>query len=136
MWRLVPTSAITAFTRHNPGRLENPLENKSKSNHLTFFAVYQRLEGTVRHSLTLSVGPCAAARHDFGLATRKGMHYHIRWSDSKLDWKPFSTREEAEQAARRLARRGETFTVEYADDKTCMERICERMVFAKRGMAN
>lgn len=47
------------------------------------------------------------------------MHYHIRWSDSKLDWKPFRTREEAEQAARRLARRGETFTVEHADGKTC-----------------
>lgn len=56
------------------------------------------------------------------------MHYHIRWSDSKLDWKPFSTREETEQAARRLARRGEAFTVEHADDKTCMQSICKRMV--------
>lgn len=56
------------------------------------------------------------------------MHYHIRWSDSKLDWKPFSTREEAEQEARRLALRGETFTVEYADDKTCMQEICKLMV--------
>ena len=56
------------------------------------------------------------------------MHYHIRWSDSKLDWKPFSTREEAEQTARQLARRGEAFTVEYAEDETCMQRICKRMV--------
>lgn len=103
-----------------------PLENKSKPNHLTLFGIHQRLEGTVRDSLTLSVG--LLRRHDFGLAMRKGMHYHIRWSDSKLDWKRFSSREEAEQAARRLARRGERFTVEYADDKTCLQILCRRMV--------
>ena len=56
------------------------------------------------------------------------MHFHIRWSDSKLDWERFSTPEEAEQAARRLARRGETFTVESADDKTCLQFLCNRMV--------
>ena len=107
---------------------EIPLENKSKPNHLTLFGVHQRLEGTVRDSLTFSFGPCTAARLGFGLAMRKGMHYHIRWSDSKLDWKRFSTREEAEHAARRLARPGETFIVEYADDKTCIQRICKFMV--------
>ena len=48
------------------------------------------------------------------------MHYHIRWSDSKLDWKRFSTSEEAERAAGRLVRLGETFTIEHVDDKTCM----------------
>ncbi len=51
----------------------------------------------------------------------KDMHYHIRWSDSKLDWERFSTRQEAEQAAGRLARPGETFTLEHVDDKTCMQ---------------
>jgi len=49
------------------------------------------------------------------------MHYHIRWSDSKLDWERFSTREEAEQAAKQLARRGEAFTIETVDDKTCKQ---------------
>ena len=58
--------------------------------------------------------------YDFGLEMRKDMHYHIRWSDSKLDWERFSTREEAEQAARQLARPGETFTLEHVDDKSCM----------------
>ena len=49
------------------------------------------------------------------------MHYHIRWSNSTLDWERFSTRQEVEQAARQLARRGETFTLEHVDDKTCMQ---------------
>ena len=49
------------------------------------------------------------------------MHYHIRWSDSKLDWERFTTRQEAEQAARKLARSGETFTLEHVEDKTCMQ---------------
>ena len=49
------------------------------------------------------------------------MHYHIRWSDSKPDWERFSAREEAERAARQLARPGETFTLEYVDDNACMQ---------------
>lgn len=49
------------------------------------------------------------------------MHYHIRWSDSKLDWERFSTRQEAERAATQLARPGETFTLEHVDDKTCIQ---------------
>jgi hypothetical protein len=63
---------------------------------------------------------------------REDMHYHIRWSDSKLDWQRFSTRQEAEQAVRRLARPGETFTLEHFDDKTCMQ--CRN--FGKRVLAN
>jgi hypothetical protein len=49
------------------------------------------------------------------------MHYHICWSDSKLDWERFRTRQEAEGAARELARPGETFTVNQHDDRTCMQ---------------
>lgn len=49
------------------------------------------------------------------------MHYHIRWSDSKLDWERFSTRQEAERAAGQLVRPGETFTLEHVDDKTCTQ---------------
>jgi hypothetical protein len=60
------------------------------------------------------------------------MHYHIRWSDSKSDWERFSTRQEAEQAARQLARPGETFTLEHVDDKTCMQCLKVR----KRMLAN
>lgn len=50
----------------------------------------------------------------------KDMHYHIRWSDSKLDWERFSTPQEAERAAKQLVRPGETFTVEHVDDDTCV----------------
>ena len=49
------------------------------------------------------------------------MHYHIRWSDSKLDWERFSTRKEAERTARQLVRPGEKFTLERVDDKACMQ---------------
>ena len=49
------------------------------------------------------------------------MHYHIRWSDSKLDWECFSTRQEAERAAGQLVRPGETFALEHLDDETCMQ---------------
>lgn len=40
------------------------------------------------------------------------MHYHIRWSDSKLDWEAFKTEEEAEERARELAFPDEGFAVE------------------------
>lgn len=49
------------------------------------------------------------------------MHYHIRWSDSKLDWERFSTRKEAEEAAGQLVLPGETFTLEPVDDRTCVQ---------------
>jgi hypothetical protein len=62
----------------------------------------------------------------------KGMHYHIRWSDSKVDWERFSTRQEAEQAARQLARPGETFTLEEVDDETCVQ--CRKVY--ERGLTN
>lgn len=48
------------------------------------------------------------------------MHYHIRWSGSKLDWERFGTPQEAEWAATQLARPGETFTLEHVNDKTCV----------------
>jgi regulation of enolase protein 1 (concanavalin A-like superfamily) len=60
------------------------------------------------------------------------MHYHIRWSGSKLDWERFSTHQEAEQVARQLTRPGETFTIEHVDDKTC--RQCLKIY--KTGLAN
>ena len=62
------------------------------------------------------------------------MHYHIRWSDWKLDWERFSTRQEAERAARQLARPGETFTLEHVDDKTCMQMQC--LMIYKDTLAN
>jgi len=39
-------------------------------------------------------------------------HYHIRWSDSKIDWQVFSASEEAQIEAEKLARPGETYRIE------------------------
>jgi hypothetical protein len=43
------------------------------------------------------------------------MHYHIRWSTSKLDWEVFNTREEAETAAKHLVLPNERYNVEQFD---------------------
>lgn len=48
-------------------------------------------------------------------------HYHIRWSDSKLDWEAFSTSSEAQAQAQaqaqaeQLVRQGETYFIEQLD---------------------
>jgi hypothetical protein len=42
-------------------------------------------------------------------------HYHIRWSESKLDWDIFDTPEEAEAAAKQLVLPNETYTIEQFD---------------------
>jgi hypothetical protein len=44
------------------------------------------------------------------------VHYHIRWTQSELlDWERFGTRAEAEQAATRLVRPDEEYTIEEYD---------------------
>jgi len=40
------------------------------------------------------------------------VHYHICWSDSKIDWQVFNTLEDAEIEAARLVRPGETYTID------------------------
>jgi hypothetical protein len=42
-------------------------------------------------------------------------HYHIRWSNSTLDWEPFLTSEEARAQAEQLVRQGETYVIEQVD---------------------
>jgi hypothetical protein len=42
-------------------------------------------------------------------------HYHIRWSNSKLDWEAFSTSEEAQAQAEQLVRVGESYVIELLD---------------------
>jgi hypothetical protein len=42
-------------------------------------------------------------------------HFHIRWSDSKLDWEAFRTQHEAETSARQLVRPYENYTIEQFD---------------------
>jgi len=45
------------------------------------------------------------------------IHYHIRWSDSKLDWEAFRSQQEAETEAKQLVRAGESYTIEQFDGK-------------------
>ena len=47
-------------------------------------------------------------------------HYHIRWSNSNLDWKPFPTSEEAAKFAKHLKRPNESYLIEERDSD------CER----------
>jgi hypothetical protein len=47
------------------------------------------------------------------------MHYHIHWSNGKVDWERFTTRFDAESDAKKLVLLGETYTVEEYDDATC-----------------
>jgi hypothetical protein len=46
-------------------------------------------------------------------------HYHIRWSDSKIDWQAFPAKDEAVVEAERLKRVEESYIIE------------EQMVIAK-----
>jgi hypothetical protein len=52
-----------------------------------------------------------------------GTHFHIRWSTIGLDWERFGSQADAEEAAKQLARPGETYTVEQFDAAclTCAE---------------
>jgi predicted RNA-binding protein with PUA domain len=55
------------------------------------------------------------------------IHYHIRWSESSLDWEPFPTKEEATKLAERIKKRNESYTIVERD------RNCERCkVFKSR----
>jgi len=38
-------------------------------------------------------------------------HYHIRWSNSHLDWQAFQTKEEAREDAERLKLPGESYSI-------------------------
>jgi len=49
------------------------------------------------------------------------IHYHIRWSDSSLDWKSFPTKEEATKLAEHIKKPNETFVIveRYDDCERC-----------------
>jgi len=42
-------------------------------------------------------------------------HFHIRWSNSKVDWKAFSTSEEARDVADLIKKGDESYIVEEYD---------------------
>jgi hypothetical protein len=57
------------------------------------------------------------------MAGNRAPHFHIRWiieDISRTDWEAFTSRDEAELIARRLATPSETFAIDEFDDS------CER----------
>lgn len=56
---------------------------------------------------------------------KSGIHYHIRWDNSSLDWKPFPTKGEATMLAGQIKKQSESFTIEEFDDE------CERCMMFK-----
>ena len=52
--------------------------------------------------------------------TESEIHYHIRWSDSTIDWKTFASKEEATEHARRIKKPNESYTIVERDAQ------CER----------
>jgi hypothetical protein len=44
-----------------------------------------------------------------------GNHYHIRWSKSNVDWKPFPTSEEARREAEWIKKPNESYVIEERD---------------------
>lgn len=45
------------------------------------------------------------------------IHYHICWSNSKLDWQAFTNKQEAKESAEKLVLPGETYAiVGFGDD--------------------
>lgn len=43
------------------------------------------------------------------------LHYHIRWSNSMVDWEAFPTWQEAQAQAEQLVKRGESYVIEQLD---------------------
>jgi uncharacterized protein YjbJ (UPF0337 family) len=53
-------------------------------------------------------------------------HFHIRWSDGVLDDERFGSSKQADETAKRWARRGEAYTIEEFDES------CEKCAEARR----
>ena len=51
---------------------------------------------------------------------KSGIHYHIRWSDLSLDWKPFPPKEEATGLASLIKLHNDSFNIVERDHQ------CER----------
>jgi hypothetical protein len=53
-------------------------------------------------------------------SVESGIHYHICWSDTSLDWKAFPTKEEATELAGHIKKRNENYIIVERDGN------CER----------
>jgi hypothetical protein len=53
-------------------------------------------------------------------------HFHIIWLPTNvLDWEPFDTRKDAEDAARDYARKVESYSIEEFNADSCPSPVCE-----------
>ena len=46
-----------------------------------------------------------------GRSSKPEIHYHIQWSDSSVDWKPFPKKEDAIELARRIRKPNESYMI-------------------------
>jgi hypothetical protein len=60
-------------------------------------------------------------------------HFHIRWSNGKLDWERYASRVEAESGAKKLMQFGETYSIE-EHGESCPQ--CPDVVRAKLRQPN
>lgn len=66
----------------------------------------------------MSCKRCTSEEHSQSI--KSAIHYHIRWSNFSLDWKPFPTKEEATILGEQIKKPNENFTIEERDGE------CER----------
>jgi len=50
-------------------------------------------------------------------SNKSEIHYHIRWSNSLLDWKPFPKKEEAIELAGRIRKPNESYMIVERDSE-------------------
>ena len=61
--------------------------------------------------------------------TSQAFHFHVCWNTGVLDWERHETRASAEKAARQLAARDESYTIQMSFDKTCAQ--CNSLRYQK-----
>jgi hypothetical protein len=67
---------------------------------------------------------------EHGKSIKPGIHYHIRWSNSSVDWKPFPKREDAIELAGQIRKPSESYMIVEGDSD------CERCKAFKSGGKN
>jgi len=70
---------------------------------------------------------------EHGGRMKSEIHYHIRWSDSSTDWKPFAKKEEATELARQIKKPNENYIIIECDDEC---ELCEMFKLKAISRAN
>jgi len=123
-WAPLPSLLIPAPPSLPPPPVSNRVLSivNSRLTVLSSFNVFRvvRFSGQIRYSLNLMITQnslpedlityTGAAQGEIGFKNL-GIHYHIRWLDSSLDWKPFPTKEGATNLAEKIKRGNERYII-------------------------